>query len=366
MNTRKGSFVFIDKVVNRQSERKDLFSVALVIEGHSVKPFSDNCTEQDTGMMCGPGRLGQLVFSCSNGFDCTKEAKPFSCNTGNVAYVDCPGTGNVQCDTPGSAQFECKSGTNVADYFECHTFGCDKSNSSSAFDCNAVVDYMCSGKKFECNNGYICSAGHVFYCTNNHSCDKFDCSAGTVKGCGDPAVAVSCDGTKYKNVTDYTPCQPESQYGNNDPGDFLCSFPGGTSDVFDCHKNFDCKAISDFACMGSGEFTCAQQGGGTNNFECNSAAPFECYSRFTCVSASLFKCKASGAAYNCKSSYALCKNNTEKECKSIESGYWCVAHHGCFPAEPSTEHDCPRPAKFSCEHPSPYHCMASEGYSNPG
>jgi len=263
------------------------------------------------------------------------------------------------------------------------------------------VDFSCGGKKenpYVCMNDFTCSAGHLFLCGNGHACDdKFTCSGGTVEGCteGSPPVvqAVSC--AAGPNVNDYTPrgcvlnngqqvavsCTGEqvscTSPGGNDygvrvgtggdeniaPGDFLCGHSGKEIDVFDCRKNFDCKAKSDFSCIDTTEFTCAQQGGGNNDFDCHSASPFECYSRFTCASAALFDCsEKEDVEYKCKFSYAECGSNKKKECKT--NYYSCISNHAC---EPYEEHGCTNPTDFKCDSFSSlvpqYNCLASGTYS---
>ena len=76
MSTKKDSFVFINKVVDRMSERKDMFSVAMGIAGYSVAPLFDKYTEQDVGTVCMPSNPGQPIFNCGNAFDCSKLPLP--------------------------------------------------------------------------------------------------------------------------------------------------------------------------------------------------------------------------------------------------------------------------------------------------
>jgi len=200
------------------------------------------------------------------------------------------------------------------------------------------VDFVCGGKEYVCVDDFDCTAGHAFLCTNDHACEvQFTCAGGTVKGCppNDPKEAVCC--TPGHNVGDKGYNQHSVGDSNNNPGDFLCAHPPGANttdgiDSFNCHSNFDCKAISDFSCHKSGEFACAQQGGGDNNFQCqgpDTVSPFACFSTFYCTSSDLFECGKDGATYNCASSvgsYAECVSKTEKECKS---DYVCKKDHDC-------------------------------------
>ena len=325
---------FCEQVLDRLARRKELAkAVGAIVDSESAET-GQFVQEKDIGGPCiVPNGVGTHLFVCSstycqdNTFSCPPPHTNFECNASNRDYNDCNKVaGEFQCNQtdPEPQLFSCQQVQmgDAADYFDCRTFVCgwDGNGSSESFDCDSIVDFVCGGNDYDCVDNFDCTAGHGFSCTNKHECgDQFTCSGGTVEGCTEDGkeVAVSCDGTKHSNVKGYSPCLPVHKYDNNVPGDFICAYPGGIPipDVFDCRKNFDCKAVSDFSCADSGEFTCAQQGGGENDFQCLSkAAPFECYSLFVCASASLFKC-GEDDVYECKNVYAECKSKTDYDCK---------------------------------------------------
>lgn len=306
------------------------------------------------------------LHACPGDFECNTPRRTYNCGKEPDSFK-CD-NGSFECNqSQATSTFSCKQGEsgNTADYFDCRTFDCGQVNGTESFDCNSNVDFGCGDiNSYDCRNDFSCTAGHVFSCAHMHSCDvKFTCSGGTVEGCTEDkkVQAVSC--TASDKVNGYSPCTPRYEYSNNDPGDFICAVGLPSPDVFDCHKNFDCKAKSDFSCMKTGAFMCAQQGGGENDFDCHSIAhPFECYSWFTCASANLFDCSAKeNTEYECKSSYALCQSKTEKECKK---DYQCVVNHGCPNGAPTADHDCVAP-KFNCTLQDMYDCMKSVPVFNP-
>jgi hypothetical protein len=367
-----------EQILDRLSRRESLAEVARVVAGFGNTEASHYLQEKEpVGVCFGDADkqppINTNLFVCA-AYSCPAVPNPlhacpgdFECNTPRRTYNCGNNPDSFQCEAESfqcnqsqtTSPFSCKQGEsgNTADYFDCRTFDCGQVNGTESFDCNSNVDFTCGDTEFySCRNNFNCTAGHVFDCTNLHSCDvKFTCSGGTVKGCTENGTvqAVSCNpGDKVNN---YASCLPNNEYGNNDPGDFLCAVSLPDPDVFDCHKNFDCKAKSDFSCMNTGVFTCAQQGGGENDFDCHSKQPFECYSWFTCASASLFDCSdKENTEYECKSSYALCQSKTEKECKK---DYQCVVNHGCPSGAPSADHDCQAP-NFNCT-TTIYNCSKS-------
>ena len=341
-----------EQILDRLASRKGLAETAVVIAGSDItkncqffqerEPVGTCLSDADQKgnknvficdkYSCPPGPNAE--HACPDPFDCDSERRTFNCGPENNDNTFNCEEGGFQCNQTDTPTFSCEHGGSVADYFDCRTFDCGVvgSGQSEKFDCNSIVDFECGDVEdaYICVSDFDCTAGHVFACHNDHACDiQFACSGGTVEGCteGDPPVvqAVSC--TPGPNVNGYSP-QPGGTGGdgNNNPGDFLCGHYLDDADQFDCRKNFDCKANSDFSCVNTAEFTCAQQGGGDNDFQCSSKSPFECFSGFTCASSNLFKCTANGDPYKCKSSYALCKSSSVKECMSK---YKCPKPNNC-------------------------------------
>jgi hypothetical protein len=138
------------------------------------------------------------------------------------------------------------------------------------------VDFVCGGPDYDCFDDFDCSAGHIFFCTDDHECkDDFGCSAtGNTK----------CDAT-------FPYSRPDDGGTDTTPGDFVCGLGGGDSDNYDCSNKFTCTAKDEFDCTSKTDFDCGTGDAG-DKFECGSSTRFECDTKdnFGCSPSANFKC----------------------------------------------------------------------------
>jgi hypothetical protein len=274
----------VDAVLSRYQARRGLRSMANEIYSGLASASSSSVTadyvgETEKGTICGKGANGlPVLFQCSkNGadkFNCTAPGG-FTCG---ATYSD--------CDKAAGSTFECKKDFDCKnDFFDCSVFSCgDPTGAAGSYNCDEKKDFVCGGADFDCHDDFDCTAGHVFFCADNHECkDNFEC-----KATGNP----ECDGT------------PGNKYGvpenDGNAGDFICGHPGPDGDQFDCTATFDCNSKDDFDCIKSTTFNCGD-GNGTDQFNCAKDTHFQCDTKFDCKGgAGKFECKGkAGGNFTC-------------------------------------------------------------------
>lgn len=207
----------------------------------------------------------------------------------DITTVTCDGT-KVNKECYGDA-FSCQSnhscgGTHV---YYCGEFSCTKDD----FECKGetTYDHGCSDM-FECGDhvdghSHNCEGIHVFRCDDDYYCyEGFTCKApGEPGGKCEAGAGYSIDGGK-----------------DTTSGDFICGYPGGNQDDFDCNSDFTCAAGDDFRCRDSTDFDCGTGDPGDSftcvsdfqcdgtDFSCNPMSEFECQSTFQCKKNDPFNC----------------------------------------------------------------------------
>jgi hypothetical protein len=330
------SFSLIEKVLERLETRSNLGKLADTIgKTYSVETKNQYLTEEAGATFCfseaGNGYLSTKAFACDNSFKCYKSGQSFMCNGGN-SYTGACEEANIYNNCGGVTNgFECNNETpflcNETTLFDCPTFKCGVPNNGTqeSFTCNSEGDFNCAGQN-TCIDDFKCTAGHIHLCINSFACDdKYDCAGGT-----------ECDNNpKAIYYCSETPGQPAyGDSGDEKPGDFQCGQIVTLPTGFDCKKNFNCVAKSDFMCEKGADFKCM-------NFSCKSGAEimsYVCRTKFECKSTPPYQCNQDGSPFKCdpgstknydcdrNASYSRCPTDLKKECSNK---YKCSTPNDC-------------------------------------
>jgi hypothetical protein len=300
-----------------------------------VETIDFYCTTAELAFQCLP-ISGSEDYQCGPGFvfECNVTSAYSQCATvdedGN--YSCAQGTEH-ECDANQGGMFGCPGDENT---FVCGSFNCQGDDHKGKYECQANVDFICTGveglRPYVCDSEFDCSSGHGFYCLDAYNCvDDFECKSDGRTPCNDDNYEYS-DGSSA-----------------NVPGDFLCGYPGASSDDFTCRTTFSCSGKDEFRCAQTTQFDCGEVGVFTRGTGADSGG-FQCKGVFGCQG-------VAGTDVVCQpiAQFASCNSPTPYSC--IQPAFECPSPFNCPDA---SAYNCNSPDPHNCNVPSPFTCN-SEG-----
>ncbi|HVA47170.1 MAG TPA: hypothetical protein VNH11_12450 [Pirellulales bacterium] len=217
---------------------------------NNAVPPTVNFPCADADFTCGPPLF-------PNGFNCGQGGfGTFNCSDGS--NFNCAGKGAYNCGgADGSQVYDCTTAV-----YDCSRFDCTTAD-GCGFQCSTELDYLCDGT-FNCDVGFDCTSGHVFFCMTGNTCvQNFGCTATGATGCNN------------------NPYNPPGNDGN--PGDFLCGAgPNAVGANFQCVVYFTCNGSDDFDCNLNAQFNCGDAINNSGSFSCQTQGTFACDNQVNC------------------------------------------------------------------------------------